>query len=110
MTTTGLNSPDLLTKVSSAMAHGVHRQPRNAEIISSTLGSDTEPATNWPYETTDPTSTWPDSDNIEVAKLKAALAAGIDPRQAPVFADLLKGSSQKELARHAEELKKFFNS
>lgn len=44
----------------------------------------------------------------EVAKLKAAIAAGVANDKILPFADLLKGDDEEELASHAKELKKLF--
>lgn len=47
-------------------------------------------------------------ERAEVAKLKAAIAAGIDSKKILPFAELLKGENDEELASHAVELKKLF--
>lgn len=48
------------------------------------------------------------SARTEVAKLKAALTAGIDSDKVVSFAALLQGSDEDELSSHAEEVKKLF--
>lgn len=46
----------------------------------------------------------------EVAKLKAALAAGIDSDKVLTFASLLQGDTEDELKSHADEVKALFTA
>ena len=50
------------------------------------------------------------SSRTEVAKLKAALEAGIDSDKVVSFAALLQGSTEDELRSHADEVKSLFTT
>ncbi|ASR84391.1 scaffolding protein [Rhodococcus phage Krishelle] len=49
-----------------------------------------------------------DSARLEVTKLKAALAVGIDGERAIGFAELLKGDDEDQIRSHADEVRKLF--
>lgn len=51
-----------------------------------------------------------DNNAVNFKKLNVALAAGVPGETAVKFADLLKGSTDEELAAHAEELKSMFGT
>ena len=51
-----------------------------------------------------------DSARVDNMKIHAALAVGIPGESATEFADLLKGSTEKEIAEHAEKVKALFDT
>ncbi|AEV52086.1 hypothetical protein [Rhodococcus phage RGL3] len=54
------------------------------------------------------TETERDGARLEVTKLKAALAVGIDGERAIGFAELLKGDNEDQIKSHADEVRKLF--